>query len=274
MVTRRDYNREAVEAAHSVLLEILHVLGEYRDDIVLVGGWAPPFLCPSPETPHTGSLDIDLALDHRKISEAGYRTMRQLLSARGYEQGAQPFIFYRDVRVGDRQVRVEVDLLGAEYGGTGERHRTQKVHDLRVRKARGADLAFDSSVKATIEGTLPNGVADSATVRVASVVAFIVMKSIALDARLKEKDAWDIYYCLRNYPGGVEAVTEAFTRGIQHGLVKDGLERLAKHFSSVNDVGPVSVTDFEMITDVEERDLIRRDAFERVQYILKRMGIT
>lgn len=38
MVTRSDYNQEAVEAAHSVLLELVHMLGEHRDRIVLVGG--------------------------------------------------------------------------------------------------------------------------------------------------------------------------------------------------------------------------------------------
>ena len=273
MVTERDYSREAVDAAHSVLLDILRVLGEYRDDIVLVGGWVPQFLCPSPEKPHVGSIDIDLALDHRRLTEAGYRTMQQLLLDRGYEQGPQPFIFYRDVQVADGHIRVEVDLLGGEYGGTGASHRTQKVQDIRVRKARGADLAFDSPLEATVEGTLPGGAKDSVTLRVASIVPFIVMKSMALDSRLKEKDSWDIYFCIRNYPGGVEAVAEAFAPHIQQGLVKDGLRRLAKHFGSMDGVGPTHVADFEMITDAEERDRIRRDAFERVQYLLQRAGI-
>ncbi len=44
MVTRTDYNSIAVDAAHSVLLEIVHVLSEYRDHIVLVGGWVPHML--------------------------------------------------------------------------------------------------------------------------------------------------------------------------------------------------------------------------------------
>jgi len=30
------------------------------------------------------------------------------------------------------------------------------------------------------------------------------MKGMALDDRLKEKDAWDIYYCIQNYPGGLD----------------------------------------------------------------------
>ncbi len=35
MVTRRDYTAEAVAAAKSVLIELTHLLGEYRDNIVL-----------------------------------------------------------------------------------------------------------------------------------------------------------------------------------------------------------------------------------------------
>lgn len=35
----RDYSADQVEAARSVLLELVHLLGEYRDDIVVVGGW-------------------------------------------------------------------------------------------------------------------------------------------------------------------------------------------------------------------------------------------
>jgi hypothetical protein len=31
MVTRRDYTAEAVEAAKSVLIELMHLLGEYKD---------------------------------------------------------------------------------------------------------------------------------------------------------------------------------------------------------------------------------------------------
>jgi hypothetical protein len=43
-LTFRDYSAEQVEAAHSVLLEIVRLLGEYRDDIVVVGGWVPQFI--------------------------------------------------------------------------------------------------------------------------------------------------------------------------------------------------------------------------------------
>jgi hypothetical protein len=38
MVTRPDYTDEAVKAAKSVMIELFHLLGEYRDQVVLIGG--------------------------------------------------------------------------------------------------------------------------------------------------------------------------------------------------------------------------------------------
>lgn len=35
------------------------------------------------------------------------------------------------------------------------------------------------------------------------------MKGYALNGRYKQKDAYDIYYCIRNYPDGIDALAEA-----------------------------------------------------------------
>jgi|GEM_PF-281119 len=61
MVTRRDYTAEGVEAARSVLIELVHLLGEYKDDIVLIGGWIPEVLLP-----HSRQF-----LEERKVSSWG-----------------------------------------------------------------------------------------------------------------------------------------------------------------------------------------------------------
>jgi hypothetical protein len=73
-LTFRDYSADQVEAARSVLLELVHLLGEYRDDIVVVGGWVPQLILPPGPTPHVGSIDVDLALNHRNLTEAGEAT--------------------------------------------------------------------------------------------------------------------------------------------------------------------------------------------------------
>jgi hypothetical protein len=61
MVTIRDYPAKETLAARAVLLELAHLLGQYRQDVVLVGGWVPELLFPDAELVHIGSLDVDLA---------------------------------------------------------------------------------------------------------------------------------------------------------------------------------------------------------------------
>ena len=79
---------------------------------------------------HIGSLDVDVAFNHRALQEVGYKTILQLLLARGYHPSEQPFIFFSTVPIGERTFEVEVDFLAGEYTGTTRGHRTQKVQDL------------------------------------------------------------------------------------------------------------------------------------------------
>ena len=274
MVTRRDYTVEGVEAARSVLIELVHLLGEYKDDIVLIGGWIPEVLLPPRSGPHVGSLDVDIALNHLKIREEGYKRIQDLLRRRGYQQGDQPFIFFRSVEAGGHEVKVQVDLLAGEYEGTSKSHRHQKVQEILARKVRGCDLAFEMSKEIRIEGRLPGGTHDTVTVRVATIVAFFIMKGMAMETRMKEKDAWDIYYCLLNYPGGIDALAEEFKPHLHYGLVKEGLQKIAGKFSSEKAFGPKSVAEFEGIDDPEERERIQRDAYERVNALLSGLGIS
>lgn len=274
MVTRRDYTAEGVEAARSVLVELVHLLGEYKDDIVLIGGWVPEVLLPHYTGPHVGSMDVDIALNHQKIQEEGYKRIEALLRRRGYRQGEQPFIFFREVNVGDKVINVEVNLLAGEYEGTSKSHRHQKIQGIRARKVRGCDLVFEMPKEIKLKGRLPNGAHDTVTVLVSSIVPFIVMKAMAMDVRIKEKDAWDIYYCMLNYPGGIEALGEEFMLHLHHGLVREGLQKIAGKFSSEKAFDPKSVVDFEEIDDPEEQERIQRDAYERVHALLNKLEIS
>lgn len=273
MVTQRDYSKDLVKAAHSVLLELFHLLGEYREDIVLVGGWVPEFLFTADDAHHVGSIDVDLALNHLKLKGEGYRSIQALLSERGYVQGKQPFIFHRKAMVGGNEIDVQVDLLAGEYEGTSRGHRHQKIQNGLARKARGCDLAFQNPTMVTIEGELPNGAKDSVRVQVSSIVPFLVMKGMALDERLKEKDAWDIYYCILNHPEGLNHIVEDFRLHLDNRLVKEGLQKIAKHFETEKSVGSTFVADFEEITDPEEREFKERDAYERVDQLLNELGV-
>jgi len=273
VVTKTDYNQIAVSAAYSVLIEVVRILGEYRDNIVLIGGWVPQFLFQNESEMHTGSIDVDLALDHRRITDEAYKSIHNLLLESKYEQGNQPFIFHRMVNIEGTEVRVQVDLLSGEYEGTGKSHRHQRVQEIHARKVRGCDLAFGDPLDVSIEGNLPGGAKDSAVIKVASIVPFLIMKAIVLDDRLKEKDAYDIYYCLKQYSDKLDDLVAEFRSHLKNGLIKEGLEKLAKNFASEEHTGPKFVADFEEITDEEDRKQIERDAFERVNYILGELGV-
>jgi hypothetical protein len=99
------------------------------------------------------------------------------------------------------------------------------------------------------------------------------MKGMAIAERLKEKDAYDIYYCLQYFPGGLDALIDEFRPHLGNGLVSEGLHNISNKFASVDHYGPKAVADFNTVTDSEEREQIQRDVFERIDYFLKGLKI-
>lgn len=267
-VTKDDYPKLAVKAAESVLLELIHILGEYRDSIVVIGGMVPRYLIKETEEPHVGTTDVDLALDHCRFDEPGYQTLRNLLTDHHYlVDRDQPFIYRRTVVMDNKNVIVQVDLLSGEYGGTGKKRRTQTVQDVHTRKARGADIAFNDPVHVTITGRLPDGTKDTVTIPIAGIVPFIVMKAMAMRGRLKRKDPYDIYYCLRYFPGGMDKIVGHVKLLRENELVKEALEILREKFDSPEHVGPSHIAEFLELSDPDEADRTKRDAYERVLYL-------
>jgi hypothetical protein len=266
--SKKQYEPRLVSAATSVLLEIGHLLHPYKDGLVIVGGSVPGLILEDAPEPHIGSIDVDIALNQNKIPETDYQTIRQLLLNRGYSPDEQPFSFTRIVMVDGESIKVRVDFLAGEYGGTGKSHRTQRIQDMRPRKARACDLAFDQTISKKIQGTLPEGGKDQVVVQVASIVPFLMMKAQALQGRMKEKDAYDIYYCLHFYPGGHSSLVNAFRSFPKNRLVDEGLNILRDKFLSPDHIGPVFVANFLEEEDPETQEMIRRDAFERVQALV------
>ncbi len=46
MVSKSDYTPEEVQACKKVLVEIIHIFGEIKDEMVIIGGWTPALLFP------------------------------------------------------------------------------------------------------------------------------------------------------------------------------------------------------------------------------------
>lgn len=274
MVTKSDYPQPAVELCLSVLVEFITIIGAYREDVVLVGGWVPYFLFEEYQQEHTGSLDIDVAMNFQRINEEEYKTLLELLREKGYKAGSQPFIFHRTVKTIDgREVTVDLNFLAGEYGGTGKSHRTQKIQDIKARKARGCDVAFEHPCSIKLKTRMPDGAVNEVDINVAGIIPFLVMKGMALWDRYKEKDAYDIYFTVQHYPRGAAGAADVFKPYLQNNLIREGLGKIKNKFQSIESPGPVWVVNFLEIDDPEEKDRIQRDAFERVNAFLEVTGV-
>jgi len=106
-----DYTPSEVEAAKRVMIEVAQNLGEYADACVVVGGWVPELLLPGAEPKHTGSIDVDLALNPERLTGARYASLLDALKRKGYLPGEKLFQLFKEVTVGRKKVRVDVEFL-------------------------------------------------------------------------------------------------------------------------------------------------------------------
>lgn len=271
MANIEDYDEYSVRKCFSVLIELLTILGEYRDNLVLVGGWVAKLILEGAGEQHIGTTDVDLAVNFQNIPDTTYETIVRLLLERGYRQDEnQPYKFFHKL---DDDMEVEVDFLAGEYGGTGRSRRHQRAQDLRARKARAGDLVFDDFIKLTIKGELPNGAKNEVALKVAGIVPFLVMKGMAIWDRYDEKDYYDICYTIRNYPGGLYELAGVLKPYLGNRLVLEGLQKIRAKFKEMDGFGPAAYADFLLATDSDERQLLIRDAYERVNSLLDELGV-
>ena len=169
-------------------------------------------------------------------------------------------------------IDIEVDFLGPEYGGTGKSRRHQVVQsELLIRKARGVDIAFEHYFTYPLQGKLPSGAENQVTLQVADVVACLTMKGIVIGERYSEKDAYDIYSLITHYQSGPQSVATAVKPYLSHGLVKEGIEKIAEKFATPRTIGPNWVADFlsgEATTSQQTREQILQDAYMQVNAFL------
>lgn len=142
-----------------------------------------------------------------------------------------------------------------------------------ARKARACDLVFSDYVELTIRGELPNGAKNEVTIKIAGVASFLAMKGMAIWSRYDEKDAYDICYTIRNYPGGLSGLADTIRPHLANGLVLEGLQKIRAKFIEVDGFGPAAYADFLLVEDIEERRLLMRDAYERINALLDDLGV-
>jgi hypothetical protein len=268
--TQTDYSEGQKVAAHRVLVEIVNILNEYMNDILIIGGWVPELFFP--DQGHVRSIDVDILLNHLKLQDSAYLNIERILSRNGYARHPEKYFTYvKRVVVDGEPYDVDLDIMAGMYGGTGEDKRSQHVQGLKALKATGGHFAFEvPPEEKRIEARQPDGAIDTAMVRFVSMVPFLIMKAAAL-GRGKPKDAYDIYFCIKNFPGGGEALSDEFKPFLNRELVKEMLLKLQEKFASTEHAGPADIVLFLAIYDEEEIEMTKRDAFEQIESLIKQI---
>ena len=279
-VTAADYEDRGVRAMHAVLIELGQILGPYRDAAVVVGGAVPYLLLPGASPAHVGTLDIDLDLDPERLTDGGYANFVETLERAGYErnvEGLKAFQLRRtvDLRDGGTPIGVIVDLLMPRDAKT-QRHRPELLAGLRVQRADAGEVALRNPIRLPVEGAMPDGRHNRVELLVASIPAFLVMKGFALAGRDKAKDAYDIYFCVRNFDGGPAMLADACRPLLGDDVARRGYSHIGSKFRHDDDFGPVTVSRFLGETlrfgDMTS-DQLRVDAHRQVRSWLEAMGL-
>lgn len=225
-----------VATCKSVLIEVLTILAKDLNNLAVVGGWVPELVFPGKG--HIGSLDVDLALDARKLKPNAYESIRKKLVDAGYQQSPDmPNRFFRTIK--DTSFQVKVDLITGEFPAIAAEGTHLQIQEMAVWKARGVDLAFAFQQEVSIEGVLPDGGHNKIIARMPMIAAYLCIKAITLSERKKEKDAYDICFCIENYTGGYKALAEEFRGKLENSLIAEGIAILREKFARLDSIGPV-----------------------------------
>ena len=274
-----DYDDRTTVAVKSVLIEIGQVLGSYKGKFAVIGGAVPWLLLSETDMPHIGTLDVDLSLDAAALGDDEYAQLVESLLKQGYHQRKHlpRFQLVRTVPARDdgADIDVVVDFL-MPRDATIAKNAPPLVTNFAVQRADGADLALRFYQLVAIDGDMPDGGGNRVQIAVASIPALLAMKGYAIANRLKQKDAYDIYYSIRNFPGGVDALVAATRPLLDFETARTGYLHISVKFRHLDEFGPTSVRQFVDRPDVLRKrtaDQWQQDAFGQVDAWLSALGL-
>jgi hypothetical protein len=228
--------------------------------------------------PHVGTLDVDLGLDAEALGEGEYATLVKALMSHGYEQRKElrRFQLVRQVPTNaGGSIDVIVDFLMPRDAEI-MRNVPPLLSEFAVQRADGAELALRFYQMVAIAGHMPSGGVNRVEIAVCSIPALLAMKGHAVNGRYKQKDSYDIYYCVRNYPEGIERLAELCRPLLQHASAARGFEFIAEKFDRPDSYGPTCVRRFVEDTRTlggRTPDQWQQDAFGQVDAWVRALGL-
>ncbi|MBB4285418.1 nucleotidyl transferase AbiEii/AbiGii toxin family protein [Roseospira goensis] len=273
------YDDRATGAVKSVPVEIAQTIGSFREKFAVIGGAVPWLRLDNPDMRHVGTLDVDLALHAEALGDGEYATLIEALKKNGYRQSQdhRPFQLVRRVPApdGGPPIDVVVNFL-MPRGVDIEPHKPLLLPYFNVVRADGVDLALLFNDIVMVEASMPDGGRNRVEVAVCTIPALIAMKGHALRGRNEQKDAYDVYYSIRNYDGGPDALAVACRPLLEHESALNGYRIVAEKFETLEGYGPTCVRRFveeTQVLDDRTPEQWQMDAFGQVDAWCRALGL-
>ena len=250
--TRAGYGAHFVSLIQSTTLYLATKLGDYLDDLVVVGGLVPTLLVPPLSLPegvdaHVGTVDLDLGFHLAILDEERYRALTDQLRRAGFapDTNAKGKLTRQRWQIqGAEKITVDF-LIPPPVEKEAQAGKLQPIEaDFAALIIPGLELAFRDRRKVTITGTTLFGEKATREIWVCGPGAYIVLKALAFRNRGENKDAYDLYYLVRNYGSGVADVVAHLRPLLDSERAQQALQILREDFSEPDGVGPMRVSMF------------------------------
>jgi hypothetical protein len=274
---RSGYSREETAQVEMVCLTVIGALGAYVQDLCVVGGLVPPLLidcqldaAETVEDRHPGTNDFDIGFSLALLDEGRYAELSKRLRAEGFgpdtnDDGNE---VRQRWRLGDLKATVDF-LMAPPPGHPGDTRLHDLEPDLAVLVAKGLGFAFDERVDVVLDGHTIKGEKLRRAIPVCGPGAFLILKALAFGDRLEHKDAYDLVYVLRRYPGAPASIARRLAQHAvaDRALIESALQKLAVDFGEIESIGPQRAAEF-VADEGEDLDPLAADAHGYVDDLL------
>lgn len=249
--TAAGYPPGQLQRVRATCLYAATKLGDLMEDMIVVGGLVPSLLVtqnqlPAGVSPYAGTMDLDLGLAFALIGEQRYQAITERLRRAGFEpdKNEQGKITRQRWRISDPPVTVDF-LIETEDAEERAGQLMNIENDFAAIIAPGLHLAFGDRQKVTLHENTIIGEEAERDVWVCGPGAFVALKALAFHLRGENKDAYDLFYVLRNYGNGVADVVTSLVPLLNDKVTQTALEYLQKDFLNPNAPGPRRVAEFQ-----------------------------
>lgn len=257
-----EYSDADTALAESALLTVWAALGNLTEEIVLIGGLVPRYICkPRKHDVTAVTMDVDLGVA-LELSTGQYEPATRRLADHGFEWKGKRFV--KTVSGVDLFLDFLTDKPSEDAADSvtvGEVAGVSAVY--------GVSRALAVNRRVPISGYDLQGARVTEEVRVCDVGPYICLKLLAYAGRAQGKDIFDFVRAVRDYDGGSEAAAALFhaERG-QNLAYEPALKILRERFEEARSKGPTQYANFCMPNDTDLNDAQRRNRTERVNEAL------